>query len=126
MWAQACELMDEAERLHRQFFRPAAVQQAQVVWEPPVDLFENEREIVLVVAMPGVSAERIQVVASPAPSSCAERARCRWCPACRYGGWRSRTASSSGASSCRRAAWSSSRRSGAGLPDPAAAQGGGT
>jgi HSP20 family molecular chaperone IbpA len=65
MWAQACELMDEAERLHRQFFRPAAVQQAQVVWEPPVDLFENEREIVLVVAMPGVSAERIQVVGEP-------------------------------------------------------------
>lgn len=61
MWAQACELMDQAERLHRQFFRPAAVPQAQVVWEPPVDLFENEREIVLVVAMPGVSAERIQV-----------------------------------------------------------------
>jgi HSP20 family molecular chaperone IbpA len=52
MWAQACDLMDQAERLHRQFFRPAAVQQAQVAWEPPVDLFENEREIVLVVAMP--------------------------------------------------------------------------
>ncbi len=65
MWAQACELMDQAERLHRQFFRPAAVQQAQVVWEPPVDLFENEREIVLVVAMPGVSPERVQVVGEP-------------------------------------------------------------
>ena len=65
MWAQACELMDQAERLHRQFFRPAAAQQAQVVWEPPVDLLENEREIVLVVAMPGVSAERVQVVGEP-------------------------------------------------------------
>ena len=65
MWAQACELMDQAERLHRQFFRPAAVQTAQVVWEPPVDLFESEREIVLVVAMPGVSAERVQVVGEP-------------------------------------------------------------
>jgi HSP20 family protein len=65
MWAQACELMEQAEGLHRQFFRPAAVQQAQVVWEPPVDLFENEREIVLLVAMPGVSAERMQVVGEP-------------------------------------------------------------
>lgn len=64
-WAQACELMDEAERLHRQFFRPAAVPQARVVWEPPVDQFEDEREILLVVAMPGVSAERIQVVGEP-------------------------------------------------------------
>jgi HSP20 family protein len=65
MWAQACELMEQAEGLHRQFFRPAAVQQAQVVWEPPVDLFENEREIVLVVAMPGVNAERIEVAGEP-------------------------------------------------------------
>ena len=58
-------MLGQAERLHRQFFRPAAVQQAQVVWEPPVDLFESEREIVLVVAMPGVNAERIQVVGEP-------------------------------------------------------------
>ena len=65
MWAQACEVMDQAERLHRQFFRPAAVQQAQVVWEPPVDLFEDESGIVVVVAMPGVSAERMQVVGEP-------------------------------------------------------------
>ena len=65
MWAQACELVDQAERLHRQFFRPAAVQQAQVVWEPPVDLFEDEHEIVLVVAMPGGSADGIQVVGEP-------------------------------------------------------------
>ena len=65
MWTQACELMDRAERLQRRFFRPAGMQQAQVAWEPPVDLFEDEREIVLVVAMPGVSAERIQVVGEP-------------------------------------------------------------
>ena len=65
MWAQACELMEQAEGLHRRFFRPSAVQQAQVVWEPPVDLFEDEREIVLVVAMPGVGAERMQVVGEP-------------------------------------------------------------
>jgi hypothetical protein len=43
---RSSRLAEQAEGLHRQFFRPAAVQQAQVVWEPPVDLFENEREIV--------------------------------------------------------------------------------
>ncbi|MDM0116583.1 hypothetical protein QTI66_31040 [Variovorax sp. J22R133] len=48
MWAQACDPMNQAERLHRQFFRPAAVQQAQVVSEPPVDLFVNDRAIYLV------------------------------------------------------------------------------
>jgi len=60
MWAQACELIAEAERLHRQFFR-LAVDAAPATWEPPIDVFEDEREIVVVVAMPGVTAERVQV-----------------------------------------------------------------
>ena len=60
MWSQACELIVEAERLHRQFFRLAAVEAAPA-WEPPIDVLEDEREIVVVVAMPGVAAERVQV-----------------------------------------------------------------
>jgi HSP20 family molecular chaperone IbpA len=60
MWSQAVELIAEAERLHRQFFRLAAVETAPA-WEPPIDVFEDEREIVVVVAMPGVAAERIDV-----------------------------------------------------------------
>jgi HSP20 family molecular chaperone IbpA len=65
MWAQACDLIEQAERLHRQFFRPAAASRVQVVWEPPVDVFEDEREIVVVVAMPGVNADRMQVIGEP-------------------------------------------------------------
>ena len=61
MWAQACELIADAERLHRQFFR-LAVDSAPATWEPPIDVFEDEREIIVVVAMPGVAAERVQVV----------------------------------------------------------------
>ena len=60
MWAQACELIAEAERLHRQFFR-LAVDSAPATWEPPIDVLEDEREIVVVVAMPGVAAERVEV-----------------------------------------------------------------
>jgi len=60
MWSQAVELIAGAERLHRQFFRLAAVETAPA-WEPPIDVFEDEREIVVVVAMPGVAAERIHV-----------------------------------------------------------------
>ena len=60
MWSQAVELIAEAERLHRQFFRLAAVESAPA-WEPPIDVFEDEREIVVVVAMPGVAAERVHV-----------------------------------------------------------------
>ena len=61
MWAQACELIAEAERLHRQFFRLATVADTPTAWEPPIDVFEDEREIVAIVAMPGVAAERVQV-----------------------------------------------------------------
>ena len=62
MWAQACDMLDEAERMHRRFFRLAPSTGAQAAWEPPVDMFEGEREIVIVVAMPGVAAERVHVV----------------------------------------------------------------
>jgi HSP20 family protein len=61
MWAQACELMDRADRLQRQFFRLATAERSQAVWEPPVDVFEDERDIVVVVALPGVPAERVEV-----------------------------------------------------------------
>ncbi len=65
MWAQACELLDQAERMHRQFFRLAASERAQPTWEPPVDVFEDEGEIVIVVALPGVPADRIVVTYEP-------------------------------------------------------------
>ncbi|HET6492431.1 MAG TPA: Hsp20/alpha crystallin family protein [Burkholderiales bacterium] len=61
MWEEACSLLDEAERLHRQFFRLSASTRARPVWEPPVDVFEDEREIIIVVALPGVAAERIDI-----------------------------------------------------------------
>jgi HSP20 family protein len=61
MWAQACELIEQAERMHRQFFRLASSERTQAVWEPPVDVFEDELEVIVVVALPGVPADRIQV-----------------------------------------------------------------
>lgn len=65
MWSQACDLIEQAERMHRQFFRAATSQPSQVVWEPPADVFEDEHEIVVVLAMPGVSAGRMQVLTEP-------------------------------------------------------------
>ena len=61
MWAQACELLDQADRMHRQFFRPAGVDRPQGMWEPPVDVFEDEIELVIVIALPGVPPDRIEV-----------------------------------------------------------------
>jgi HSP20 family molecular chaperone IbpA len=65
MWAEAFDLLEQADRLHRQFFRPTTSRRAAALWEPPVDIFEDEREIVIVVAMPGVPADRVQVVSEP-------------------------------------------------------------
>jgi HSP20 family molecular chaperone IbpA len=61
MWAQACELIEQAERMHRQFFRLVASGRTRAMWEPPVDVFEDEFEVVIVVALPGVSADRVNV-----------------------------------------------------------------
>jgi HSP20 family protein len=61
MWSQACELLAEAGRMHGQFFRLAVTGATPALWEPPIDVFEDEREIVVVVAMPGVAADRIEV-----------------------------------------------------------------
>lgn len=51
MWADALAAVARADRLHREFFRPAPVG-----WEPPVDLLETADELILVVALPGVRA----------------------------------------------------------------------
>jgi HSP20 family protein len=65
MWSQAIELLEQAERMHRQFFRLAASKRAHLTWEPPVDVFEDEDGIVIVVALPGVPADRVEVTYEP-------------------------------------------------------------
>jgi HSP20 family protein len=55
MWAEAFQMLDQAERLQRQFFRLVFPRGARVAWEPPVDVFEDEHELVIVVALPGVA-----------------------------------------------------------------------
>lgn len=62
MWAEAVDLLDRAERMHRQFFQPAGrTLNTRPAWEPPVDVFETEQELVILVALPGVSPENVQV-----------------------------------------------------------------
>jgi HSP20 family molecular chaperone IbpA len=62
MWAEACEMLDQVERLQRQFFRPSGAA-LRPAWEPPVDVFETEDALLIVVALPGVAAEDLRVVA---------------------------------------------------------------
>ena len=61
MWSEACEMLARAERMHRGLFRPAGVEKRQPAWEPPVDILETEREVLALVALPGVDADSAQV-----------------------------------------------------------------
>jgi HSP20 family protein len=58
MWSEACDTLARAERLHRQFFQPRRAG----TWEPPVDILETEREVLLFFALPGVSIEKVEAV----------------------------------------------------------------
>jgi HSP20 family protein len=60
MWSEACRLLDRAENLHRQFFRVGS-EAAVFGWEPPADVFETERELLIEIALPGVEPGAIQV-----------------------------------------------------------------
>jgi HSP20 family protein len=61
MWARACEAMERAERLHRQFFHRG---QATPCWEAPCDIFETDDTLTILIALPGVDIDRIEVTLS--------------------------------------------------------------
>jgi HSP20 family molecular chaperone IbpA len=60
MWSEACEMLARAERLHRQSFRLARSRAHVPAWEPPVDVLETEREVLVLVALPGVNLDEVQ------------------------------------------------------------------
>lgn len=74
MWAEACHMLEQAERMHRQFFRPSRARGARTAWEPPVNVFEDERSLRIVVALPGVAPDCVEVLLDS--SSLVVRASC--------------------------------------------------
>ncbi len=62
MWAEACESLARAERLHRRFFEPLRSSAAAraPAWQPPVDVLETEREVLILVALPGVDPAAVE------------------------------------------------------------------
>lgn len=60
MWGDARKMLDQAERLHRQFFELGRSAR-QPLWEPPVDVFETAEGLFIEVALPGVAPEGVQV-----------------------------------------------------------------
>ncbi len=62
MWSEALEMLARAERLQRQLFQPGPSRQARpVCWEPPTDLFETPREVVVMIALPGVQPAAVRI-----------------------------------------------------------------
>ncbi len=64
MWAEACEHLARAERLHRQFFEPRrpATAGRLPTWQPPADVLETEREVLIIVALPGVDPAGVEAL----------------------------------------------------------------
>jgi len=60
MWSEAFALLAQAERLHREVFRPIASATRAPAWEPPVDILETAAELLIVVALPGVDPDRVE------------------------------------------------------------------
>jgi len=65
MWMEACELLNQAERLHKQFFRPGGSHEISSAWEPPVDIIDTGTGLVIFIALPGVNHEHVKVYAEP-------------------------------------------------------------
>ena len=65
MWSEACDMLARAERLHRTFVRPGQSRDQMptlLIWEPLADIFETEEEVIVIIALPGVEAERAGVM----------------------------------------------------------------
>jgi HSP20 family protein len=61
MWAEACALLQRAERLHRRFFHPSPVAGGAPRWEPPVDILETDHSCWIIVALPEVPRASLRV-----------------------------------------------------------------
>lgn len=62
MWSEACEMLERAERMHRQFFQVRSEARRGPSWEPPVDILETDDGLSILVALPGVDARGIEVL----------------------------------------------------------------
>ena len=63
MLSDAIAALARAERLHQQFanLQPWSGTR-EPSWEPPIDVLETEREVLILIALPGVDPEEVQAV----------------------------------------------------------------
>ncbi|TFL11336.1 Hsp20/alpha crystallin family protein [Pusillimonas caeni] len=61
-WTQAMNMLEQADRLHRQFFQLGRGAARGPTWEPPADVFETPSHLSVLVALPGVASDRLKVL----------------------------------------------------------------
>ena len=61
MWTDALLLLERMQRVHEQTFVPSASTGGAPNWEPPVDVIETERDVLVLVALPGLDPEQTDV-----------------------------------------------------------------
>ena len=67
MWQRASDLLQQVERIHRNFLQIAAGAQYRSshgrspAWEPPVNVIETDEALWVISAVPGVTADRLNV-----------------------------------------------------------------
>jgi len=54
-------MLAKAERMQREMFRPVRGPSRSPAWEPPVDVIETERDVLVLVALPGVDPQAISL-----------------------------------------------------------------
>jgi len=62
MLSEAIDQLTRAERLHRQFFSLRPTDAREATWEPPIDVLETDEELLILVALPGVDLDQVDVV----------------------------------------------------------------
>jgi len=60
MLSEAIETLARAERMQRQLFRLHQPEVRQPAWEPPTDVIETERAVLIFVALPGVDPDQVE------------------------------------------------------------------
>lgn len=67
IWQRASDLLQQVERIHRNFLQIAAGAQygsslgRSPAWEPPVNVIETDESLWVISAVPGVAADRMNV-----------------------------------------------------------------
>jgi HSP20 family protein len=83
MWGESLAELERAERLQRHFCQLAQAWSGSPNWEPPVDMFETDAQVAVMIALPGVAAEHLSVELDGA--AIVVRARRRLAPDWRQG-----------------------------------------